>query len=295
MTTDEREGVADAHARLYDVDLQEDPGDLDLYLALAARTGGPILELGVGTGRIAVPLAAAGYRVTGVDLDAAMLRRAREHATRAGRQAAKNLTLIEADARDLPEDLGPFRLAFVALNSLLIFGSRKDQARAVAGMADRLEPGGLAVVDVWLPHAEDLARYDGRLGLEYVRRDAATGLDVTKLASALHDTATATVDLTTIFDEGSAGEPPRRWIRRDRLRLVGAGELRSFAEEAGLRVEVIAGDYDLTPIGPGDDRAILVAERLPAASGTSRRRTGIASQGPPAARRTGSGARSGLV
>ena len=54
--------LADALARLYDVDLLEDPGDLDLYLALAARTGGPILECGVGSGRIAVPLAAAGYR-----------------------------------------------------------------------------------------------------------------------------------------------------------------------------------------------------------------------------------------
>ena len=57
-----RDAAAEALARLYDVDLLEDPGDLDLYLALAARTGGPILELGVGTGRIAVPLAAAGYR-----------------------------------------------------------------------------------------------------------------------------------------------------------------------------------------------------------------------------------------
>ena len=68
--------TADALARLYDLDLVDDPGDLDLYLALAERTGGPILELAVGTGRLAVPLAAAGDRVTGVDLDPAMLARA---------------------------------------------------------------------------------------------------------------------------------------------------------------------------------------------------------------------------
>ncbi len=54
-----------ALARLYDLDLVEDPGDLDLYLALATRTGGPILELARGTGRLAVPLAAAGHDVTG--------------------------------------------------------------------------------------------------------------------------------------------------------------------------------------------------------------------------------------
>ena len=68
--------TAAALARLYDLDLVDDPGDLDLYLALAARTQGPVLELGVGTGRLAVPLAAAGYRVIGVDRDAAMLERA---------------------------------------------------------------------------------------------------------------------------------------------------------------------------------------------------------------------------
>ena len=72
--------TAAALARLYDLDLTDDPGDLDLYLALADRAEGPILELAVGTGRLAVPLAEAGHLVTGVDLDPAMLDRARRRA-----------------------------------------------------------------------------------------------------------------------------------------------------------------------------------------------------------------------
>src|SRR5437762_13245766 len=71
------ETPAEALARLYDLDLTEDPGDLELYRALARRTGGPIVELAVGSGRIAAPLAADGHRVVGVDLDPAMLDRAR--------------------------------------------------------------------------------------------------------------------------------------------------------------------------------------------------------------------------
>ncbi|MER3418842.1 MAG: class I SAM-dependent methyltransferase, partial [Chloroflexota bacterium] len=74
-------------ARLYDLDLVEDPGDLNLYLALAARSGGPILELGVGSGRLAIPLAAAGYDVVGIDTDPAMLARARLRTAGAGRGA----------------------------------------------------------------------------------------------------------------------------------------------------------------------------------------------------------------
>src|SRR2546426_10124541 len=63
------DNVGPALARLYDLDLVEEPGDLELYLALARRAEGPVLELGVGTGRLAVPLTEAGYRVTGGDVD----------------------------------------------------------------------------------------------------------------------------------------------------------------------------------------------------------------------------------
>lgn len=252
---------ADALARLYDLDLVEDPGDLDLYLALAARTGGPILELAVGTGRLAVPLAQRGYDVTGVDLEPAMLARARARA-RARAGATADMHLIEGDARTLRlPDAGSFRLAILALNSLFLMGGRADQQAVVETMAAHLAPGGLAVIDVWLPDADDLARYDGRIMLEYPRRDPATGRHVVKIGSAIHDAATATVRLTTIYEEGDPGQPASRWIRRDLMRLVGADELRSFALAAGLIVESIAGGYDLEPFGPGAGRAVLIAAR----------------------------------
>jgi len=251
-----------ALARLYDIDLAEDPGDLELYVALARRTGGPIVELAAGTGRLAVPLAAAGYDVVGVDRDPEMLARARAAAGRAGGAVPGRLELIEADLLDWRPPGGPrFRLAILALNSILLLGTRTAQRAAVRAMAELLAPGGLAVVDAWQPDADDLGRFDGRLVLEYVRRDEATGRDVTKTAAAWHDATRAAVTLTAIWDEAAPGEAPIRWTRTDRLRLVTADELGGFAEDAGLVVETIAGDYGLGPIGPGSDRAILVAVR----------------------------------
>ena len=256
------ETEAAALARLYDLDLVEDPGDLDLYLAFAQRTGGPILELAVGSGRLAVPLAAAGHDVTGIDLDPAMLVRARARAVAAGEAAAGRLTLVGGDARDIRlPDVGRYQLAFLALNSLLIMGDRVAQEAVVRTLADHLTTGGLAVVDVWLPDADDLARYDGRVILEYPRRDPESGHFVTKVGSALHDSATGTFQLTTIYEEGDPGQPAVRWIRQDRMRLVSPDDLRSFAEAAGLEVESVAGGYDLEPLAPGADRAILVAAR----------------------------------
>jgi SAM-dependent methyltransferase len=254
--------AARALARFYDLDLEaEDPGDTDLYLALAGRTGGPILELAAGTGRLAVPLAAAGHDVTAVDLDRAMIERGRERAAAAG--VDERVHWVEGDLLDLVDrplaGAGRYRLAMIALNSLFLLPTRDAQARALAVLAGHLAPGGLAVVDVWLPSPADLVRYDGRLLLD---RAAIEGeRSITRGWAATHDPATGAVVLTTIYEEGRQGSAPLRWVRRDAMRLLGAGELRAMAEEAGLEVEELAGGYDLEPLGPGAERAVLVGRR----------------------------------
>ena len=257
--------AAAALARLYDVDLLDDPGDVDLYLALAARTGGPILELAAGSGRIAIPLARAGYEVTAVDIDPAMLARLRhklEEAAKTEPEVGGRGHLGEGDLVGLDLPGSPrFGLAVFALNSILLLDSRDKQRAALETMARHLAPGGLAVVDVWLPAAHELARYDGRLSLEYVRTDPETDLLVTKTASAEHEPTRGHVELTAIYEEGEQGGPARRWVRQDRLRLLGPEELSEMAQDAGLIVEVLAGSYDLEPLVNHDERAILIGRR----------------------------------
>ena len=258
----EPEPLPDALARLYDLDLLDDPGDLDLWLALAEQAGGPVIELMAGTGRIAVPLAEAGFTVTAVDLDPAMLRRAAHRAAAAGEEVERRLELVLGDILSLElAAAGTFRLGIVALNSMLLLRTREAQGAAWTALAAHLAPGGLAAVDAWLPDATDLARYDGRLHLEYLRRDAERGSWVAKTAAAQHDGATGTIALTTFFDEGEPGDPPARWFRRDVVRLTSADEQRAFAEAAGLVVELVAGGYDLEPLGPHDDRLVLLARK----------------------------------
>jgi SAM-dependent methyltransferase len=259
--------TAAALARLYDLDLHDDPGDLDLYLALADRADGRVLELAAGSGRLAVPLAAAGHPVTAVDLDPAMLERARARAAAAGLPDGR-LELVEADLLDLRlQDAGSYAMAFIALNSIMLLASREAQRRALQTLATHLAPGGLAAVDVWLPDIEDLGRFDGRVILEWIRPDTPDGADasdgplVTKTGSAIHDPATGTIALTAVFEAATQGGSVQRWVRQDWLRLISADELTAFAEEAGLRVELVAGGYDLGAIGPGAERAVLIAER----------------------------------
>jgi SAM-dependent methyltransferase len=207
-----------------------------------------------------VPLAARGDRVTAVDLDPAMLDRARRRASDAGLDGSDRIEFVEADlvGLRLPE-AGRYGLAFIGLNSLLILPSRRAQRAAFQTLAAHLAPGGVAAVDIWLPDAEDLARYDGRIMLEWPRVDPETGEVVTKVGSAQHDAATGTIVSTSIFEAAAPGGPVRRWVRRDEMRLVSAAELVSFAEDAGLAVELLAGDYGLGALGPGSERAVLIA------------------------------------
>jgi len=259
------ETPAEALARLYDLDLAEDPGDVELYRALAARTGDPIVELATGSGRVAVPLAVGGHRVVGLDLDPAMLARAGRRAAIADREHPGTIARLEwvtADIRlPMPERQGRHGMAVLALNSICLFAERREQAGVIGRMAELVSPGGLVVVDAWQPQPIDLVRMDGRVSLEWLRDDPETGLAVTKHASAWYDPATRIAALTTVFEESRQGEAAVRWTRQDRLRLPTADELVDWAEAAGLEVERLAGDHDLVPFSGASERAILIARR----------------------------------
>jgi SAM-dependent methyltransferase len=263
-------GAGELLARYYDLDLAGEQADVDLYLALAESAGGPILELAAGSGRVAVPLAAAGHTVTAVDNDRHMLARA-DKRWQAHRQTVDEddgaagrgrLELIEADITRL--DLGRrFSLVILALNTLLMVGGRDAQLRTLRAMADHLAPAGRAVVDIWLPSPDDLAIYDGRLTLDWIRSDPDTGRRVAKQSSGEYDPATARARVTTFFDSwpAPAGDV-LRVTREDDFRLVSASELEALLEAAGLRPLTSGGDYGLTAFGTGSERLVEVCGLL---------------------------------
>jgi SAM-dependent methyltransferase len=262
-------GAGELLARYYDLDLTGEQADIDLYLALAESAGGPILELAAGSGRVAVPLAAAGHTVTAIDNDRHMLARA-EKRWLADQQTVDEdvasgrgqLELIEADITSL--DLGRrFSLVILALNTLLMVGGRDEQLRTLRTMANHLLPTGRAVVDIWLPSPDDLAIYDGRLTLDWIRRDPDTGRQVAKQSTGEYDPATALARVTTIFDSwrAPAGDV-LRIAREDHFRLVSASEMETLLEAAGLRPLTSGGDYGLTAFGTGSERLVEVCALL---------------------------------
>jgi SAM-dependent methyltransferase len=236
----------------------DDPGDLDMYLALAATTDGPILELAAGSGRICVPLAAAGHSVTAVDRDAHMLARARRAWNeRRGSAGGGSLEMVKADITDL--DLGrQFDLVILALSTFLLLPGRAAQQAVLRTVARHLAPATRVAIDVWLPTPDDLALYDGRVVLDWVRQDESTGEWVAKTTSARYEPATQIAHVRSFFDAWHDGGQPRRTARHDEVHFVGYSELLTLLDAAGIQVETAAGDYELSPFSGSAERIVVI-------------------------------------
>jgi SAM-dependent methyltransferase len=139
------DGFADVYDDWYD-GISDVEATTAALLALAA--GGRVLELGVGTGRLAIPLAAAGAEVHGIDTSTAML----------GRMAAKpGAAAVHTMAGDMVDDLpdGPFSLVFVAYNTFFGLLTEERQQACFDGVAARLVDGGVFAIEAFVPESDD--------------------------------------------------------------------------------------------------------------------------------------------
>jgi SAM-dependent methyltransferase len=164
----------DAWAAVYDERHGDLPDTGDAVETLARLAGaGPVLELGIGTGRLALPLAARGLEVHGIDASAPMVDRLR------AKPRGDSIPVTIGDMASLTLDR-TFSLVFVAFNTLFNLPSQEAQVRCIAGAAAHLAPGGRFVVEAFVP---DLGRFD--------RGQAVRATDVTEahvvLEIARHD------------------------------------------------------------------------------------------------------------
>src|SRR5438067_3517196 len=149
----------DAIARLYDPWSRSVTEDVPFYVAEARADGGPVVELGVGTGRIAVPIAAEGIRVIGVDSSEGMLAVCREQAELAG--VEQLIDLRRGDLRD-PPVTEPVSLVICPFRAYLHMPDDDARLQALEAARGLLVPGGRLVFDVFTPGPRDIAETHGR-------------------------------------------------------------------------------------------------------------------------------------
>ena len=245
-----------AYARFYDLDYAGMVDDLPILLQFAARCGSPILELACGTGRVLLPLARQGYRVTGVDNSAAMLVKARQKIAAAGLE--DRIALLEQDIRRLHLE-EQFNLALIVSNSFLALLTLGDQLAALQGIRRHLNPGGLLLLDIFNPDLGRLLDSDGLLTLEKIMIDPETGQRLLKLRAQVVDLGQQLIDITAIIDEVDDQGRVRRTVFPYTLRYLFRAELELLLRHAGFVVEAIYGSYDLDEFSGDSERLIAVA------------------------------------
>lgn len=243
-------------ARFFDLEFADYDDDLPVLEAYAARTGGPILELGCGTGRALIPLAQAGYTVTGVELSPEMLQRARTKAAASG--AMKRITLLEGDYAEAALG-GPYRFAFSVMNTFLHLPDQEAQLRALAHWRRHLAPRGLLLIDIPHPDVTTLASLDGRLELMRSWADPESGHETLKFMARTVDLAEQIVHVHHIYDEIDPDGQIHRTIAPYDLRYLWRFEAELLLEKAGYALEAIYGGWDMGPFESASERMIFVA------------------------------------
>ncbi|GAB4208778.1 MAG: class I SAM-dependent methyltransferase [Roseiflexaceae bacterium] len=247
----------DAFARFYDADYGRFDEDVPFYRELARRSGGPVIELMCGTGRLLAPLARAGHRLTGVDIAPALLARARDRLAREGLLA--QVELVAGDVRD-PLPGGPYALAIIGLNSLMHLEQTDDQLLALRSVAAALRPGGLLALDLFNPDPRELLRHNNELVLDktFALDD---GVTVQKFVTQSVDLARQMIEVTFCYDLLERDGLLRRSLLPFRMRWLYRYELEHLLARVGFALEAVYGSYDLDEYDSASPLLLAVARK----------------------------------
>ena len=229
----------DSIARIYDPWSTGVIEDISFYVEEALAAGSPVVELGVGTGRIAIPTAAAGVDVIGVDSSAGMLEVCAQHGRDAG--VAERLDLRLGDLRRPPVD-ERVRLVTCPFRAYLHLASDEERLEALAAARALLRPRGRLIFDVFRPSQEDIDATHGR----WIERER--GID--ERADWDLDRQTLTLSVRGV---GAASTMTLWWLEPQRWNALLA--------EAGFVVDACYGWFDRTPYGGGEDTVWIARAR----------------------------------
>jgi SAM-dependent methyltransferase len=227
--------------------------DVAYYVALAADHGGPVIEYGIGNGRLAIPMARAGVRVAGVDHAPAMLD---DLAARLLCEPPAVRARVRAQLGDMREARFPRRapLVLCAFNTFLHLYTRDDIERFLAGVRRHMAPGGRFLLDVSIPNAEDLARDPTRAYRTPRFRHPRTGQLVRYAERFDYDPARQVLFVTMEFEPVDGTRPWRVLLAH---RQFYPQELEALLSYNGFVVDDIRGSFDGEPLDRHSDVAVV--------------------------------------
>jgi ubiquinone/menaquinone biosynthesis C-methylase UbiE len=251
----------DEYAPFYDWENAQTLGrrDVPFWRRVASTAGGPVLELGCGTGRVSLPLARAGVDLVGIDRSAPMLERAARR-TRRGPQsgpqsAVRNPQFVRGDIRALPFRARSFAAVIAPYGILQSLIRPRDLTSALASVARVVERGGTFGIDL-VPDVPRWKEYRNRVQL----RGRAGGAELTLVESVAHDRRRRLTTFEQVYLERRGGRT--RAHRFDlTFRTLTVHAMTQQLERVGFEVRAVLGDYGGRPWDERADVWIILARK----------------------------------
>jgi SAM-dependent methyltransferase len=247
-------------ARFYDWTYEGLTEDIPFYLQAARDSGSPLLELACGTARLAIPLARAGFTITGLDLSPEMLAIAQQKLDREPPEVRARIRLVQADMCHFCLD-DQFGLAFIPQSSLFHVHANEARVSCLSCMHEHLAPGGAAIVD--LTPADMMANQPvGETAVVGSSVSAATGKMTRELNTKLaldREQQRVTVEHTYIEEEPDGAE--HRYTFVDDYTWLTESQTRDLLRAAGFGEPSVFGGYDWRPFTGDAPRMIFLARK----------------------------------
>lgn len=253
-TAEEREYIP---GEIYDLAYSWYDADIDFYVQQAKQSGGPVLEIACGTGRILLPTLEAGVDIDGVELRESMLSRLREKASAMGLKP----TLYQADMRDFTTPR-KYALITIPFRSFQHVMTTDDQVKTLRCVREHLEPDGRLVFNVFFPNYQRLLAEDGAIALEKEFTHPKTDLPVQYVSRAWRDRVNQTMRVESeIVESDERGYIGTTHTFGYDMRWVFKPEMELLLHTAGFsRFEVIGG-FDGTSLDNDEMEMIWTAWR----------------------------------
>jgi SAM-dependent methyltransferase len=233
---------------LYDWEYRRRRDDVRFYRTLAGERGGPVLDLGCGTGRLMLPLLRDGHVVVGVDLARPMLTRAAARVARLRADLRRKALLVRGDLRALPFHKRRFSFAVAAFHTIQHCESDAELLRFFRGAAAALMPGGWLAFDTFAPTRRFIERRGPSAPTRF--RDPRSGRATIYTESHVLD---GSVLAMTFRYQPVAGTGKRARTVSLRHRLVQPREIEALLARAGLTLIASWGSFDGLPLDPDDE------------------------------------------
>ncbi|HEY6035183.1 MAG TPA: methyltransferase [Kofleriaceae bacterium] len=250
-----REHYADA--ALYDYEYRRRRADVTFYRELAKQRGGPILDLGCGSGRVTVPLARDGHAVHGLDQSEAMLAKLRARVAQLPAAVAQRITVSTGNlcTFDAP---GRYPLAIAAFNVLEHLYTRGELHACLQRVAAALAPGGVFAFDVQMPDLAWLIRDPAKRWAKTRFTEPTTRRAMFYSTNHDYDPVGQIANIR-IYYEPVDGKGPTKIVKLSQRKYFPA-ELEALVAYAGFRVVERYGDFAWQPLDGGAESQVLICE-----------------------------------